>query len=534
MAKLIMTSRYLRNTPKRNAANLVRYMGTREGVERVPAAEKPAPATVRQQRLIKDLLKADADAKNFLEYRDYENDPTKQNATEFIDAFIERNADQIAEIDKLVKYMAERPGVEKLGPHGLFSQTDDRIDLNSVAEEVGQHQGIIWTHVISLHREDAERLGYNNASAWKDLVRRNVTELAKAHSIELDQIQWYGAFHNTTHHPHMHLVVYSKDARQGWLSKQGIDELHSVFGEDIFRLEQQKLFRMETELRDSLKDRLGMELFKKMTDAAKNYAPGPEEIVLLCKLSSQLKNQKGKKVYGYLPKEIKNTVDQIVRLLAESEGIAQLYAEWNKINREKLSLYHEKKEPDLPLEDNPEFRSIKNQIIQAVLDLPLPEHLDPMQIIETRLPEEEINCAAKAARMGEHFIPKTLLHAAVPQVTQMTQEITVPKMTEELEETEEADLARSLPAETVPMTYVFDSDYSSSVKAPTCMASALTDLAYALARMLGEEQNRRLSKLRGQVDHKLRSKIEQKKAAHGLKTDHNVQYYQDGDQEQSM
>ena len=157
-----------------------------------------------------------------------------------------------------------------------------------------------------------------------------------------------------------------------------------------------------------------------------------------------------------------------------------------------------------------------------------------MQIIETQLPEEEKSCAAKAARMGEHFIPQALLHAAVTQVTQVTQDITVPKVTKETEAMEEPELPEDLFAETVPMTYVFNKEYTTGIKAPTCMASALTDLAYALARMLGEEQNRRLSKLRGQVDHKLRSKIEQKKAAHGLKTDHNVQYYQDGDQEQSM
>ena len=511
MAKLIMTSRYLRNTPKRNAANLVRYMGTREGVERVPAAEKLAPATVRQQRLIKDLLKADADAKNYLEYRDYENDPTKRNATEFIDAFVERNADQIAEIDKLVKYMAERPGVEKLGPHGLFGQADDRIDLDSVAEEVGQHQGIIWTHVISLRREDAERLGYNNANAWRDLVRRNVTELAKAHNIVVDQLQWYGAFHNTTHHPHMHLVVYTKDPRQGWLSKKGIDELHRVFGEDIFRFEQQKLFRMETELRDKLKDQVEYELAQQMVSAAKEYEPTPEAVMLLQKLRDQLKKHSGKKVYGYLPKEIKATVDQIVTALAKDEGIAQLYKEWNKVNREKLSLYREKKEPDFPLEDNKEFRSIKNKIIKAVLDLPLPESYDPMQEPGAQASDAERSYAALAARMGQSFYPQLPQQATVQQGTQVTQDTAA-----------EAGPQTEPSVEAVPMTYVFNEDYTQAVKVPACMPTALKSLAFALAQMLAEGQHRRLSKLRSQVDHKLRSKIEQKKAAHGLKTDHSV------------
>lgn len=211
----------MRNSPKRSATNLVKYMGTREGVEKVTAGVDGMPATVRQQRLVKEILKFDPSAKEYGEYEDYENSQTKSNASEFIDAFIERNADRIGELDKLVSYMAERPGVEKLGPHGLFSQTDDKIDLDSVAEEVGQHKGIIWTHVISLHREDAERLGYNKAEVWRDLVRRNITELAGAQKINLTNLQWYGVFHNTTHHPHMHLLVYSKDTKQGWLTKKG-------------------------------------------------------------------------------------------------------------------------------------------------------------------------------------------------------------------------------------------------------------------------------------------------------------------------
>ncbi|MBR4655466.1 MAG: hypothetical protein IKO68_02560 [Oscillospiraceae bacterium] len=532
MAKIIVTSRFLRNSPKQNAGNLVKYMGTREGVEHVPSPEKPAPATVRQQRLIKDLLKADADAKNYLEYRDYENDPSKQNATEFIDAFIERNADRINEVDKLVKYMAERPGVEKLGPHGLFGQLDDRIDLDSVAEEVGSHTGPIWTNVFSLHREDAERLGYNNANAWKELVRRNVTELAKAYQIDLENLQWYGAYHDKSHHPHMHLLVYAKDGKQGWLSKKGIDDLHSVFGNDIFRFEQQKLFRMETELRNKLKDETGFELLKRVAEAQKMYQPTPESVILFRKLSSRLKNLSGKKLYAYLPKDVKEIVDQLVSDLAKSKGIAQLYKEWNEVNREKLSLYREKKEPDLPLEENPVFRSIKNKIIMAAVGLPLPADYDPEQDAGRPVSEKELEYAAMAARMGEHFLPQNA--CAVPQVPQVPQNFAVPQVPEEIEETEEAELARALSAVTVPMTYVFNSDYSSGVRAPSCMVSALTELVYALAMMMGEEQNRRLKNLRGQVDRKLRSRLEEKKEAHGLKTDHSAQYYQDGDQEQSM
>ncbi|MCI9544955.1 MAG: hypothetical protein HFE93_12410, partial [Acutalibacter muris] len=364
-AKIIVSSRYMRNTPKRSATDLVKYMGTREGVEKVAEGIDNSPATVRQQRLVQDIIKFDSSAKDYGEYQDYESFPIKSNASEFIDAFIERNADRIGDMDKLASYMAERPGVEKLGSHGLFSQTNDKIDLDSVAEKVGQHKGIIWTHVISLHREDAERLGYNRAEAWRELVRRNVTELAEAQKIDISNLQWYGAFHNTTHHPHMHLLVYSKDAKQGWLTKNGIDDLRSALGNDIFHMEQYKLFTMETDLRDRLKKESREEIEKLIAKIRDSYAPTSEIEMLFLKLASQLKTCKGRKQYGYLPKDVKDTVNKIVAELAKNESIAKLNSEWNKVNREKLSLYFEKKEPDIPLEDNPEFRSIKNVIVRS-------------------------------------------------------------------------------------------------------------------------------------------------------------------------
>lgn len=433
MPKIIVTSRYMRNTPKHTAKNLVKYMGTREGVEKLPTGTNHSPSTVRQQRLIKDIIKFDSDAQKYLEYEDYLKETSKTNASEFIDAFIERNADRIGDMDKIVSYIAQRPSVEKLGSHGLFSQTDDKIDLDSVAEEVGHHEGIIWTHVISLRREDAERLGYNSAQAWKDLVRRNITEIAEAQKIDLDNLQWYGAFHNTTHHPHMHLLVYAKDAKQGWLTKKGIDELRSTFGNDIFRNEQYKLFRMETELRNKLKKKTKYTLYELLAQIENSYEPTPQIWELFQKLISQLESYSGRKLYGYLPPEVKDTVNKIVIALAKNDDIAKLYSEWNKVNREKLSLYYDKKKPEIPIEDNKEFRSIKNMIIKAAVE-----------IIQ--------------ANATENYTHQTI-------------------------------------------------------------TTSVRSLAKALCLLISQNYTKKLSRLNKQLDSKLKSKIEQKKAAHGLKTD---------------
>ena len=439
----------MRNTPKLTATNLVKYMGTREGVEKLPTGTNYSPSTVRQQRLIKDILKYDSDAEKYLEYEDYLKESSKANATEFIDAFIERNADRIGDMDKLVSYIAKRPGVEKLGSHGLFSQTDDKIDLDSVADEIGHHKGIIWTHVISLRREDAERLGYNNAQAWKDLVRRNIAEIADAQNINLDNLQLYGAFHNTTHHPHMHLLIYAKDAKQGWLTKKGIDELRSTFGNDIFRNEQYKLFRMETELRNKLKEDAKYTLYELIAGIDNSYEPTPKVLELFQILISHLESYTGRKQYGYLPLEVKDTVNKIVIELAKNDDIAKLYSEWNRVNKEKLSLYYDKKKPDIPLEDNKEFRSIKNMIIKAAVEI--------------------IQSSA-----DENYTHQTI-------------------------------------------------------------TTAIRNLAKALCLLISQSYTKKLSKLNKQIDSKLKSKIEQKKAAHGLKTDYSViEYSEDDEQDMSM
>ena len=361
MAKIIVSSKFIKTPNNKNIGKLLRYIGTREGVEKVAKGKDNSKATKRQQDLIFKAIETAPPSWDYPELKEFFDNPTKANATEFLDAFYERNADKIGGVKKLMNYYAERPTVEKVGTHGLFSQTDDKIDLDKVEEEVANHNGVVWTHVVSLKREDGERLGYNNAKSWQELVRRNVYELAEAHKIAPSDLQWYGAFHNTTHHPHMHLVVYSKSGK-GYLTENGILKLKSVFGNDIFRNEQYKLFKMQTELRDEMRDEVKKYL-KSLVENASYYKPSAKAKELYQKLIEQLKTVKGKKVYGYLPKNVKQTVDDIVREISKDENISKLNVEWNRINREKLSLYHDKEVPDIPLVENKEFRNIKNAVI---------------------------------------------------------------------------------------------------------------------------------------------------------------------------
>lgn len=222
--------------------------------------------------------------------------------------------------------------------------------------------------MISLKREDAERLGYNNAEKWKKEVRKNMIEIAKAHNIQPSDLQWYAAFHNMTHHPHIHLLVYSKSG-QGYLTNNGIETMRSAFGNDIFRNEQYKLFKQQTEYRNKLKDEFDDLLEEIIDDCNYSFDASSQLFNLILELRQQLDNCNSKKVYGYLPKKTKDIVNKILKEIMKDENLSELYSKWNAINNEKLSLYYDNKNKLIPIEDNKEFRSIKNKIIQAVLNM---------------------------------------------------------------------------------------------------------------------------------------------------------------------
>ena len=365
MAKIIVSCRFQKSA--NDMADLIRYMATREGVEKLPSTEKFRIATQSQNDLILSVVKHFPQSKKLLEYEDYYAMPTRENANEFLDAVAERYADRAEELKGLVSYISNRPGVEKLGSHGLFTQFDVPIDLDSVAERVAAHDGVIWTEVVSLRREDAERLHFNNADAWENLVRRNMNEIAKAHRIKVEDLEWYGAFHNTTHHPHIHLIIFSK-GQEGFLSEKGIKELRRAFGQDIFCDEQYKLATIETGYRNELKNQLS-ELLQQI-QLRQSIPNADYYLLLLKKIRDEVQQQKGKKLYGYLPKKTKKLVDFALREIAKDNSISQIYSKWNEINREKLSLYYDTKDkPDVPIEKNTELRSLKNLLIRTALGM---------------------------------------------------------------------------------------------------------------------------------------------------------------------
>jgi TPR repeat protein len=377
LSQIIVTSRYLKSgtqKSKNKRRNYTKYIATRETVEvrGQNIMDRNDNATKNQEQLLNDLLSDFPEAKKYLEYEDYTVNPTVENASELISTIIERNADVIGNRQNFVGYMAMRPGVQKRGSHGLFNEKDEPIILDRVANEIANHKGNVWSHVISLRREDAIRLGYDNSEAWRQLVMRHISDIAKNQKISLCNLKWYAAFHDTTHHPHIHLLVYSENTKEGFLTNEGINKIRSAFANDIFKDDLQSIYQEQTLSRDELKAVSKTEFKSIVRKVQQGGFENPQLENLIRKLYSQLQNVKGKKVYGYLPPDVKETVNSIFSELAKDNNIRQLYEKWCSLESLKYKSYTQKEKELPPLVDNKVFQPVRNMIIRTVLDMNYP------------------------------------------------------------------------------------------------------------------------------------------------------------------
>ena len=411
MPRIIVTSRYLKSGAKKKLKNYVKYIATRPGAVLVPQDT---------------------------------NTITKE---------------------KYVGYIATRPGAVKSGQHGLFSQTDAPIDLNAVAKGIANHTGNVWTHVVSLRRDDAQRMGYDNLTAWRNLVIRQMPNIAKQMKINLAHLRWYAAFHDKETNPHVHIVVYSTDPKEGFLTEHGIEKIRSGFANDIYADELHHLYAQQTDMRDQLK-KLSADLMQKLSEQiAANTTTDAEMLRLILLLSRQLSNAKGKKQYGYLKPEVKRTVDAIFSRLAADDTIRQMYALWCEMEQAKHDMYSSAKVLFPDLVGNSQFKSVKNMIVKTVAAM---------------------------------------------------QSIPPPDLTPPVVENEDASV------ETVPDDFDLEGEFNAEGKI-NCQSKALADSAFDLlvnlSGMIREDYDRSRRVVQSRVDSKLQRLIRRKKMELGIKED---------------
>ena len=372
MPRVIFKCPHIKGGTAKAAAHLgnaVGYIATRKGVQRIDPGKMNLPATENQVNMVEKLVREFPLSKGLEEYADYHESPTRGNASEFITRAIEDNLDQIAKMENYVDYIAKRPRAQRFGAHGLFNGSNEPLALSKIQNEVAHHSGTIWLPVISLRREDAARLGFDNAEQRKSFLSSYSVEMAKAMKIPLDQFRWYAAFHDQSHHPHVHMVCYSADGKSGYLTEHGIEQIKSGLAKEIFRNDLTEIYARQTQRRDSLNQdtqKVLRQLIQQMQDGSLSN----ERIErLMMELVKQLKNTSGKKQYGYLKPSVKSLVDGIVDELERDERVAAAYNLWYEMREEVLRTYKDDLPERIPLSRQKEFKRIKNIVIQEAVRL---------------------------------------------------------------------------------------------------------------------------------------------------------------------
>lgn len=369
MPKLITKFKYLKPTRRQSASNYAKYIATRDGVDKLDNSQRYAPATAKQQELICKLLRDFPDCQDMFEYLDYRQSHTVAAASDFITRAIEDHSNEISGRKGYAQYIGLRPRAERMGSHGLFTDDGIRVQLSKVAEELDHHQGNVWTVIISLRREDAQRLGFDSGRRWRDMLRSQTEALATSLKIPIDHLKWYAAFHNESHHPHVHMIVYSTVEDEGYLSRQGVVKLRSSLARDIFAQDLMSVYEAQTAHRNELRQ-LSKETIADLVAKINAKACDDRHIQdLLRQLAKRLSHTSGKKIYGYLKADVKAIVDAIVDELAKEPHIKDLYDLWYQQREAVLQTYTDTMPPRIPLTQNKEFKSIRNAVIQESMHL---------------------------------------------------------------------------------------------------------------------------------------------------------------------
>lgn len=314
------------------------------------------------------------------EYADYLEKLNMGTASDFISRAIEDNAYEIEGRKSYAKYIATRPRAERFGSHGLFTDDGVQVQLSKVSEELNNHKGNIWTAIISIRREDAERLGFNTGTRWRDMLRTQTATLAENLKIPTQNLHWYAAFHNESHHPHVHLIAYSTVENEGYLTQKGVENLRSSFAKDIFQQDLLCVYEKQTEHRDKLRAEARYVVDDLVSKINSEIYINSSIQQKLLELAHRLSKTSGKKVYGYLKPDVKSLVDFIVEELASDDRIAKLYDLWYEQKENTIRTYTDEMPDRISLVQNKEFKSIKNAIIKEALKLKLAE--DEVEEIE--------------------------------------------------------------------------------------------------------------------------------------------------------
>ncbi len=370
MARIIFISPYMKGgRDSARLAHRTRYFATREGVQLLKDDNAHLPVTKKQQQYIQRLLRSFPEARELPEHENYANTPNRQTAFELIAQIHEDFIEPMDSRENYLDYVANRPGVKAMGEHGLWDANGKVSPLENAVAEVAQHTGNVWTPVISLSRENAERLGYTDLKNWQELINASITDIAKGYKIHPNHLRWYAALHEKEKHIHVHMVIFSTDPKEGFLTKQGIRSIKSALVSTIYRNDRLHIYEQKDEQRSFLQQEAEARMAALIEQMATGTLQSNQLELLVADLAQRLQDVSGKKVYGYLPPRVKRIVDEIVDELAKDESVSSAYALWQDL-REQLCIDYNQTPPQrVPLSQQKEFKTVRNMVIRETLRL---------------------------------------------------------------------------------------------------------------------------------------------------------------------
>ncbi|SCW34635.1 hypothetical protein SAMN02910456_00630 [Ruminococcaceae bacterium YRB3002] len=378
MAKVIVKIKYMKPNGKRTPGRYANYIATREGVDKID------------------------DSAKFSE-------PRQQGQT-------------------YADYIATRPRAERIGKHGLFTDAGVEVDLKKVSDDLNSFEGTIWTAIVSIRREDAEMLGFETGERWRNIVRAHRDEIAKNFRIRPETLAWYGAFHNESYHPHIHLIIYDRE-NKGFINEEGIENIKSMFAHAIFSEEMFNLQNDKTAQRDKLRQVGKDEIEDIISRISNSHEDNLMLKALMIDLSERLKTHKGKKVYGYLKKDDKVLVKQIVDEIEKIPAVKELYDLWYEKQEGIYQIYKSDMPTRISLSENTDFKSIRNAVVQAADELGNIQGLD----INNMFPDEDediigIDLSEDISRKDLHSDKETAYRKELIRVPSKSDPIYVTKL----------------------------------------------------------------------------------------------------------
>ena len=253
--------------------------------------------------------------------------------------YTDDNIEREFQTDKWLKYIANRPSSK-----GLFNQFGaiDEIEAVQCAEE--NFNSIKWSHIVSLERADAERLGYDNPQAWQTLIAAKLPDIARLHNISLENIVVNASYHDKDHHPHIHLFVYSQDSREGHFKGTGAlinrtERIKSLFTNEIFRGDLEHIKVQKNEIQTQLQQALRQ---KCIAIAQKTHIPSSELLERFSEISNIMLDTQGRRYYEYQSAGVKTKINELLKCAVKSDKyINQIYLQLKANQEEFVRAYND-------------------------------------------------------------------------------------------------------------------------------------------------------------------------------------------------